>query len=91
MKQIVYISFAVAMIFLSYHIYNANLVRADLAGKLGNLQSSVEGIEKDNEKLKGDIEYFSDPHNLEKELRSRFNYRAPNEKMIIVVPPGEGQ
>ena len=27
--------------------------------------------------------------NLVKELRSRFNYKKPGEKLIIVVPPKE--
>ena len=88
MRQIVYIFFGIAIIFLSYHIYNDNAVRLELAEELANLKQSVQGIEEDNNKLKDDTEYFSDPHNLEKELRARFNYRAPNEKMIIVAPEG---
>jgi len=36
--------------------------------------------------LLGDIEYFSNPKNLAKELKSKFNYKNPGEKLIIVVP-----
>jgi len=35
------------------------------------------------------IEYFSEPRNLEKELRARFNYRLPFEKLIIVIPEND--
>lgn len=43
----------------------------------------------DSEKLKADLEYFLKPSNLEKELRSRFNYRKPDEKLIIIVPESQ--
>lgn len=40
----------------------------------------------DSEKLKADLNYFINPSNLEKELRARFNYRKPDENLIIIVP-----
>lgn len=40
----------------------------------------------DSEKLKADLNYFLKNSNLEKELRARFNYRKPDEKLIIIVP-----
>lgn len=42
--------------------------------------------EVDSERLRADLNYFLDPRNLEKELRARFNYRKPDEKLIIIVP-----
>lgn len=36
--------------------------------------------------LKSEYEYFSNPENLNKELRSRFNYTLPGEKLLILVP-----
>ncbi len=33
-----------------------------------------------------DVQYLANPVNLEKELRSRFNYKKPGETMIIIVP-----
>lgn len=86
-RQLIYISFAVIMVFLTYHVYVANAERIELSRKFSSIKSSVEDLKQDNEKLEGDLDYFKDPKNLEKEARARFNYRAPNEKMIIVVPP----
>lgn len=40
----------------------------------------------DSEKLKADLNFFANPANLEKELRARFNYRKPDENLIIIVP-----
>lgn len=42
----------------------------------------------DNEGLKEDFRYYSDPENLSKELRSRFNYTLPGERMLIFVQEG---
>ncbi|MEK9154693.1 MAG: septum formation initiator family protein [Patescibacteria group bacterium] len=51
-----------------------------------NLSAKAQFLTEENEKLGSEIEYFSRPENLEKELRSKFNYKKPGEKMIIVVP-----
>ena len=46
-------------------------------------------FKKENFELQADLEYYARPENLEKELRSRFNYKKPGEKLIIIVPPKE--
>ncbi len=51
-----------------------------------NLNSRLQALSKENADLQSDIEYFSRPENLEKELKSRFNYKKPGEKMMIIVP-----
>ena len=86
-RQLIYVCFAIIMSVVSYHVYNANAVRMELSHKFGAIKSSVDELMRDNKKLEEDIYYFKDPNNLLKEARARLNYRAPNEKMIIVVPP----
>lgn len=54
--------------------------------KLRRLLIKAEALEKDRAEIKSGIEYFSRPENIEKELRAKFNYKKPEEKMIIVVP-----
>lgn len=88
MKHLVYIGFGIMALGLSYHLYTANTERMALVRQFNELSNSYEDLEKDNQKIEDDLDYLSDPHNLEKELRARYNYRAPNEKMIIVVPEG---
>ncbi len=66
--------------------YKANKNRLLLVGQISDIRKEVESIKSDNDALYKKIDYFSDPHNLEKELRARFNYRLPGEKLIIVVP-----
>lgn len=43
----------------------------------------------DHENLKEDFRYYSDPENLSKELRARFNYTLPGEKILIFVQEGD--
>ncbi len=57
-----------------------------LENKLRRLTAKAEALEKDRAEIQSGIEYFSRPENLEKELRAKFNYKKPGEKMIIVVP-----
>lgn len=56
---------------------------------LDDLNGRISALVKENTELKSDIEYFSIPENLEKELRSRFNYKEAGEEMMIVVPSYE--
>ncbi|MBI2515217.1 septum formation initiator family protein [Candidatus Wolfebacteria bacterium] len=60
--------------------------RNQLKAEVPNLNSRLSSLNKENENLKADIEYFSRPENLEKELRAKFNYKKPDEKLMIVVP-----
>jgi cell division protein FtsB len=57
----------------------------NLAGETKSLQDRLNLLRIDSARLKADIEYFSNPENIEKELRSKFNYKNPGEKLIIGV------
>ncbi len=46
-------------------------------------------LDAQNGRLLEDIEYFSREENLLKEFKSKFNYRAPDEKLIILIPGQE--
>jgi len=50
-------------------------------------ETALREAEKSREGLRADLEYYGDPENLERELRARFNYRAPGEKTIILIEP----
>ena len=87
MRLLVYIVFGAVVSGIGYHLYGAEM---ELRAATADLKSAMEEsarLESEQAKLVEDIEYYSDPHNLEKELRARFNYRSPDEKLIIVVPP----
>ena len=70
----------------SVELYLMFKEKNQLQQKIGSLNSRLEALIKENVDLRSEIEYFSHPENLEKELRSRFNYKKPDEKMMIIVP-----
>ncbi len=67
-----------------FHIYQQN---QGLNTNLSKLYQEVDVLTKENKALQADLEYFANTDNLEKEIRARFNYKAPGENMIIVTPP----
>ncbi|MEX2054410.1 MAG: septum formation initiator family protein [Candidatus Colwellbacteria bacterium] len=88
-KIITYIISLVIIGYLGYQVYLLQDERFELSEEFEQLYSQQQALEADNARLQAEIEYLSDPHNLEKELRARFNYRSPNETLIIVVPDEE--
>ncbi len=90
-KIITYAASLLVITYLGYQVYVLQSERFGIKGEFEEIQTQYNELQTDNKRLQGDIEYLSDPHNLEKELRARFNYRSPNEKLIIVVPEEEGE
>ena len=89
-KILTYAISLLVVTYLGYQVYILQSERIAIKGEFDEIQGQYSKLQSDNERLQGDIEYLLDPHNLEKELRARFNYRSPNEKLIIVVPEEEG-
>ena len=88
-KIVTYAVSLLVMTYLGYQVYILQSEKFAIKGEFKEIQTQYDELRVDNERLGEDIEYLSDPHNLEKELRARFNYRSPNEKLIIVVPKEE--
>lgn len=80
---IILIIILIAVLVQAYFILKE---RDQLKAKLDNLNDRLSVLLKDNADIKSEIEYFSNPENLEKELKQRFNYKKPGEKMMIIVP-----
>jgi hypothetical protein len=51
-----------------------------------DFKAKLDAAKSDEAKLQADLNYYMNPANLEKELRARFNYRSPDEKLLIIVP-----
>ena len=86
MKLIAIIILAVVLIGISTQIYFISKERSQLKADLDNLNNRLQAAIKDNINFQSEIEYLSHPENLEKELKARFNYKKPDEKMMIIVP-----
>ena len=60
--------------------------RKDLEVEEKILKADLSALLEENTEIQDNIDYFEDPENLLKEAKSQFNYRAPGEELIIVVP-----
>lgn len=72
--------------FSGYQGYKLFLQKMSLEKNLIKINNQLDGIYEENQKLVADLEYFKRPENLAKELRSRFNYVSPGEKLLIITP-----
>lgn len=88
MKLWIAIFLGAITVFLGWGLYGLRQERASIEGEVNELLTRVEKLKTENAELKSDIEYYQNPENLVKELKSQFNYRAPDEKMLIIVPTG---
>jgi hypothetical protein len=85
-RLIVIILLVIAVGFFWVQIFLTMRESKVLAAKNGDLMSKLEFLSIDKSNVQKDINYYSDPSNLEKLLREKFNYKKPGEGMIIVVP-----
>ncbi|MBU6141493.1 septum formation initiator family protein [Patescibacteria group bacterium] len=71
---------------LLYGTVKLYLEHESLAAEYSSVEAHLRSLQTDTANLSSDIQYYQDPANLEKELRSKFNYKAPGEHLVIVVP-----
>jgi len=57
-----------------------------LGSELADVQANLSKAQVEETTLQQEDQYLSNPQNLEKELRARFNYKKPGETMVIIVP-----
>ena len=84
MKVIAWLVIIVILGALSIQFYNLYKSNNTLDAKLKETESEVRTLTGEAEQLKADISYFSDPENLAKELKAKFDYKKPGEKLIKI-------
>jgi hypothetical protein len=90
MRVIIAVIAAVFIVFLSLQIYSFKKRGEGAEKQYQDILVKVEKARQDYRDIEAELEYYLKPANLEKELRARFNYRGPEEKLIIIVPPTAG-
>ena len=55
-----------------------------LGSELADVQANLTKAQTQETSLQEENQYLSNPANLEKELRARFNYKKPGETMVII-------
>ena len=87
MKNIISILLIAVIIFLGWQFFNLYIKNVSLEKSSDELTAATALIKTENVNLASDINYFSNPENQEKELKSKTNYKKLDEKMIIIIPP----
>ncbi len=86
MKIAAAIILAVILVFAGMKAYSFWGQEQQLSQSLAGIKARLTSAQVDVANLQSDVQYLANPLNLEKELRSRFNYKKPGETMIIIVP-----
>lgn len=81
--------FSIVLVFLGIQLHALSGQRQGFAEKTEELSLKAMMLEAENTGLVNDLEYYSDDANLVKQLREKFNYKFPDEKMLIIVEPQE--
>jgi hypothetical protein len=75
---------------LVWGIYGLTVDRKAMQKEVDELGVKVKNLEEENKSLADSIDYFKNPENLIKEMKSQFNYHEVGEKLIITVPTSAG-
>ena len=75
-----------AIAFLGVNLWSFAGRSASAEREFAEIEARLTKAEAEKRLLEADAAYYTNPTNLEKELRARFNYRAPGETMIVIVP-----
>lgn len=84
MKLTVYAIGGLFVVALIFQIWNLGGENRRLGAELETLASEAKTLSAENSELQGDIEYYAEPENLGKELKSRFDYKRPGEELIKI-------
>lgn len=85
-KYITIVILAIIILVVSVQTFGLFRKSNDMGGQLRASKEKMEALHKENEELQAQLDYFSRKENLEKELRSKFNYKKPDEKVMIITP-----
>ena len=74
------------IVFIGFQVFSFVGQEHALSNNLSDVQSRLAQAQAQEADLQAETQYLSNPINLEKELRSQFNYKKPGETMVIIVP-----
>lgn len=86
MKIAAAIILTIILVFVGMKVYSFWGEERQLSRTLADIETRLTAAKSDESNLQSDVTYLANPLNLEKELRSRFNYKKPGETMIVIVP-----
>ena len=88
-KALITVAALAILSWLGFQAYSLQKERFSLAAEYQGAKQECDKLVADNQNIFDKLEYLSEPRNLEKELRAKFNYIYPGERLVIVVPEEE--
>ena len=73
-----------AVVFLAYLIFRDYPKSREVKNQLGEIESNLENLKKDEEKQKGLAEYLNSESYLEKQARLRLNLKKEGEEVVFI-------
>lgn len=84
MKIGVMLASLIVAVFLGIQLVNFFKNNSELSSKLGSAKAEASQLSLDNAQLQADLKYFAEPENLAKELKAKFDYKKPGERLIKI-------
>lgn len=84
MKVIAWLTVMVLLGFLTFQLYNLYIGNAAAKKELEKAAAEAAALSRENKELTADLEYYAVPENLAKELKAKFDYKKPGEKLIKI-------
>lgn len=69
---------------LGFHLIRIQANNAALSEILQDVKTEVGALKSEREQLKADLDFYSFPENLSKELRAKFDFKKPGETLIKI-------
>lgn len=86
MKIAAIVVLSLLLIFVFVQVFSFVGQQGKLGSELADVQANLTKAQTEETSLQQENQYLSNPINLEKEIRERFNYKKPGETMVIIVP-----
>ena len=86
MKLAAAILIFIILIFVGLRVFSFLNEERVLGQNLSDVETRLAAAKSDAADLQAETQYLLNPANLEKELRTEFNYKKPGETMVIIVP-----
>ncbi len=86
MKPAAIVVLSAFLILIGIQVYSFVAQEWSLGNQLADVRANLTKAKTQETSLQQENQYLSNPENLKKELRERFNYKKPGETMVIIVP-----
>ena len=85
MTKLRFVILLIVISLMSGGVYTLLNERRGVQKRATELRETLKKINTENQSLQKDIEYYGYEENLLKEAKAQFNYRAPGEKLFILI------